>query len=184
MDSTKRDKSKKRQLTLFSCSGPVRQKLVDSKNRVHYVPVDDALKSAITANQNVVELGNQCRRCGATFTNEQGLGGHMIHCDRYDLLSANTSRAPTCALSPDSRTSYSSSSQETDPSSAAVPQDDKFDGRRHNRGSLRRRRYSMQEKFNIIEQCDESISSDAFPSINTPTQYFQYYYRNQDACHK
>lgn len=60
MDTKIRAKSaRKRQLMLFPCSGPVRQKLVDSKNRVHYVPVDDALISSITANKNGVNADNQ-----------------------------------------------------------------------------------------------------------------------------
>ena len=72
----------KRQLTLFSCSGPVRQNLVDRKNRVHYVPIDDAVRLSITGKKNVDNAENKCLKCWATFSNEQGLGGHMIHCRR------------------------------------------------------------------------------------------------------
>ena len=42
----------------------------------------------------------------------------------------------------------------------------------------------MQEKFDVIEQYDETIANDYFPTINTPTQYFHYYYRNLDISHK
>ena len=52
---------RKRQLTLFSCSGPVQQKLVDSKNRVHYVPIDAEVILAITTNRNIQNVENQCR---------------------------------------------------------------------------------------------------------------------------
>ena len=86
----------KRQLTLFACPGSVRQKLVDSQNRVHYVPVDDAVVSSITRKKNVDKADNVCIKCGATFSNEQGLGGHMIHCKHYDLLSVPPSRSQGC----------------------------------------------------------------------------------------
>ena len=65
-----------------------------------------------------------------------------------------------------------------------LPQDNKVYDRYRNKGSRRRCHYSMQEKFDVIEQCDEAIVGEAFPTISTPTQYFQYYYRNPDASHK
>ena len=58
------------------------------------------------------------------------------------------------------------------------------DKRCNNRGSARRRRYTMKDKWEIVEMCDEAISSDDYPTITSPTQYFQYYYRNEDAVHK
>ena len=175
----------KRQLTLFACPGSVRQKLVDSKNRVHYVPVDDAVISSITRKKNVNKADNVCIKCGATFSNEQGLGGHMIHCKHYDLLSVPPSRSQGCTRG---LSIVHNASTITAPSSrrckSTVPQESKPDKRRGNKGSLRRRRYSMQEKFDVMEQCDETIASDLFPTIHTPTQYFNYYYRNPDICHK
>ena len=42
----------------------------------------------------------------------------------------------------------------------------------------------MKDKWEIVEMCDEAISSDDYPTITSPTQYFQYYYRNEDAAHK
>ena len=60
----------------------------------------------------------------------------------------------------------------------------KIDQRCNNRGSAKRQRYSMKEKWDIIERCDETIASEEFPSIRNPTQYFQYNYRNEDAAHK
>ena len=109
----------------------------------------------------------------------------MIHCNRYDLMSASLSTAAECAIVPQSRSTNSISRLSSGTSSTAiVPYNPKVDGRKDNKGSQRRRRYTMQEKFDIIEQCDETIASNAFPKINTPMQYFQCYYRNQDTCHK
>ena len=141
------------------------------------MPLCAEVISSITANRNVVEIKNQCLRYGATFTNEQGLGGHMIHCNRYDLLSASSSKAAECVIVPHSRTTNSLSSLSTGSSSTTiVPYNPKVDGRKGNKGSQRRRRYTMQANFDIIEQCDETIASNTFPTIKTPTQYFQYYY--------
>ena len=70
---------KKKQRTLLFGPGAVRHKLVDKQNRIHYVPVTEEVIEIITKKRrNVDSVENQCRRCGRTFSNEQGLGGHMI----------------------------------------------------------------------------------------------------------
>ena len=64
---------RKRQRTLLTGPGAVRQKLIDRNNRVHLVPI---VKSAIS-DQNGGILRIECIQCGKTFATKQGLGGHM-----------------------------------------------------------------------------------------------------------
>ena len=58
------------------------------------------------------------------------------------------------------------------------------DGRMLNKGSAKRRRYTMKEKYDIVEMCNDAIASDDIPTITTATQYFHYYYANHDIAHK
>ena len=69
---------KRKQRTLFCGPGAVKAKIKDNKNRVHYLPLDIKTIEAITENKNVATLSNVCPKCGRTFANEQGLGGHLI----------------------------------------------------------------------------------------------------------
>ena len=45
-------------------------------------------------------------------------------------------------------------------------------------------RYSMKEKYNIIESCDKTIASYYHPEIKTVSQYFLHVYPSQDLAHK
>ena len=74
MSSLKR----KKQRTLFSGPGGVRANIRDKRNRVHYVPLDTNTIEAIKGNTNVVSVDSVYPKCGQTFTNKQGLGGHLI----------------------------------------------------------------------------------------------------------
>ena len=70
-------KRKKKQSTLFVGPGAVRQRIVDRKNRTHYIPLDDESIDAISKNHNVEIVQCQCENCGKTFATAQGLGNHM-----------------------------------------------------------------------------------------------------------
>ena len=70
-------KRKKKQSTLFVGPGAVKQRIVDQKNRAHYVPLDNESINAIAKNHNVNYVESQCENCGRTFATVQGLGNHM-----------------------------------------------------------------------------------------------------------
>ena len=42
----------------------------------------------------------------------------------------------------------------------------------------------MQEKYNIIESCDEMIGNNKHPNITTVSQYFGYIYTNPETVYK
>ena len=58
------------------------------------------------------------------------------------------------------------------------------DGRRRNKGAAKRHRYTLKEKYDIIEKCEETIADERYPEIRNATQYFQHQYRNHDTAHK
>ena len=74
--STTARKRKKKQSTLFVGPGAVKQRIVDKKNRAHYVPLDDESIAAMTKDNNSYIVDNQCMNCGKTFKTVQGLGNH------------------------------------------------------------------------------------------------------------
>ena len=47
----------------------------------------------------------------------------------------------------------------------AVHDSRSIDGRCHNKGAAKRHRYSLKEKYNIIEKCDETIADEMYPEI-------------------
>ena len=59
-----------------------------------------------------------------------------------------------------------------------------MDGRRRNKGAAKRHRYTLKEKYDIIEKCEETIAHERYPEIRNATQYFQEQYRNHDTAHK
>ena len=68
---------KMRQRTLLSGPGAAQVKLKDKQNRVHYVPIgSDTIEKIGDDTDTVVK--HQCGQCGRTFSNEQGLGGHLL----------------------------------------------------------------------------------------------------------
>ena len=66
-----------RQRTLLLGPGAVQVKLKDKQNRVQYVPIDSATIKKIGDDTDTV-VKHQCAQCGRTFSNEQGLGGHLL----------------------------------------------------------------------------------------------------------
>ena len=68
---------KMRQRTLLSGPGAAQVKLKDKQNRVHYVPISSATIEKIGDDTDTV-VKHQCGQCGRTFSNEQGLGGHLL----------------------------------------------------------------------------------------------------------
>ena len=70
-------KREKKQSTLFVGPGAVRQRIVDRKNRTHYVPLDDESMHIISKNNNIDIVKCQCADCGKTFVTAQGLGNRM-----------------------------------------------------------------------------------------------------------
>ena len=140
------------------------------------MPIDKETLQAITKSKNVRNVTNECPRCGQFFNNEQGLGSHILNCKEEEFLSSppdsNTVASPT---------SFSLGSH---PSSVCCDTPVKEDKRCLNRGSSKQRRYTMKEKYEIIELCDEAIARDLHPNIKNPSQYFHYYYCNHDVAHK
>ena len=68
---------------------------------------------------------------------------------------------------------------------AVVPiEEAPIDKRTYNKGASKRRRYTMKEKYDIIERCEEAINDDELPEIKTPTHYFYHVYENHDEAHK
>ena len=177
---------RKKQRTLFAGPGATQVNLVDKRNRVHYLPVDKETVQALTQDNNVGTVTNEYPRCGRTFSNEQGLGGHLLHYDQYDLLLPSSyatnerNIVPYTVVSP----SPSCSMPHSFPKGIATEKNVIQDQRCHNHGKSKRRRYTMKEKYEIIEMCDEAIASDLNPQITNPTQYFNYYYRSFDVAHK
>ena len=69
--------TRKRQSTLFSGPGAVKVRLVDKANRTHYVPLDNDTIRSITGQSRPSFVPHACPQCGKSFSNEQGLGGHL-----------------------------------------------------------------------------------------------------------
>ena len=132
---------------------------------VHYGPVDDTVRLSIIGKKNVVNSENECCKCGATFSNDQGLGGQMIHCNRYDLLSVPPSRARGRAIVHNASTIDSSSSLCKTTSAPVLPQESKVDNIKINIGSNLHSRYSIQEKFDVIKQGDEILQVMPSPPL-------------------
>ena len=69
--------SRKRQSTLFTGPGAVKVRLIDKANRTHYIPLDSETIRSITGQNKLSTVPHECPQCGKSFSNAQGLGGHI-----------------------------------------------------------------------------------------------------------
>ena len=74
--NTNMGSGKKRQRTLFSGPGAVKVRLVDKANHTHFIPLDNETIELITETTYGV-VPHQCPNCQKSFSNAQGLGGHV-----------------------------------------------------------------------------------------------------------
>ena len=68
--------NKKRQSTLFAGPGAVKVRLINKRNKVHFILIDSKMIKAITKKSNNATVDHMCLQCRKLFTNKQGLGGH------------------------------------------------------------------------------------------------------------
>ena len=66
----------KRQRNLLFGPGAVKVRLIDKRNKVYFLPLDPCTINKLTGSIAEV-LQSQCIKCGKSFANEQGLGGHL-----------------------------------------------------------------------------------------------------------
>ena len=107
----------------------------------------------------------------------------FISCDHTNILRAKTAGPNKLNFTTSSVTSPTPKKTSVQVIHSVNGQDGR-DGRFSNKGSNRRRSYTMQEKYNVIESCDEIIDNDEQSDVITVSKYFAYIYTNPETVHK